>query len=126
MSNDQISYWAYPGIVILGKKVTFEIIRDAVCCEFNLPFSEIASSSQKRTYLEPRQILQTLTEILTDETQTRIAMRFQGRNGKCRDHASVIHSKMKFYEHYKMEIKYQNIVRKILLKIGITSDYFDK
>ena len=125
-SKTLISPYAYPGIVILHKEITFEVIRDAVCSEFTIPFAEIASSSQKRVLLDPRQIMQTLAEALTPERQTKIGMYFQGREGKYKDHSSITHSKTRFYEHYQMEPTYRNIVRRILLKIGKNTDYFDK
>lgn len=121
-----ISPWAYPGIVTLTKHLTFEVIRDAICDEFKVPFSEISSPSQKRALIEPRQILQTLAEELTSESQTKIGMYFQGRDGKYKDHSSIVHSKSIFYEHYQMEPEYRTVVRRILLKIGKSTDYFDK
>lgn len=121
-----ISPYAYPGIVTLVRQLTFEVIRDAVCEEFNIPFSDISSTCQKRIFIEPRQIMQTLVEKLTTESQARIGLHFHGRNDKCKDRVSVLHSKQKFYEHYQIEPEYRNTVRRILLKIGKNADYFDK
>jgi hypothetical protein len=113
--SDSISFYSYPGIIPVNKKITFEI-----------PFDEIASSSQKRKYVEPRQIIQALANILTSEGQPKIGMRFRGRDGEYKDHSTVLNSKIKFYEHYETEREYRVTVRKLLVRIGVNGTYFDK
>lgn len=126
MTPPKISAYIYPGIIALNKGITFDLIREAVCIEFDIPFNEIASSSQKRVYVEPRQILQTLARSLTPESQAKIGMRFEGKTGKYKDHATIIHSRNIFYEHYETESDYRTTVRRILLRIGVNGDYFDR
>ena len=130
MSDTTISFYVYPGItpsaIVEQKGITFEIIRDAACDEFNLPFDEIASSSQKRIYVEPRQMIQTLAETLTSESQTEIGKRFRGRDSRYKNHTTVVHARSKFYEHYELEREYRTKVRKLLVRIGININYFDK
>lgn len=66
-------------------------IKMAVCVEFGLRLAELDSDLRTRRISFPRQVGYWLHRSLTDMSLGEIGSRFAKRNGKARDHGTVLH-----------------------------------
>ncbi|MDO4594407.1 MAG: chromosomal replication initiator protein DnaA [Tissierellia bacterium] len=79
------------------RKVTIDIVKDAVCQKFNLRRDQLESKSRKKNIAQPRQIAMYLSRELTNKSLVMIAESFN------RDHTTILHGYDKISEQMKKD-----------------------
>jgi chromosomal replication initiator protein len=113
-----MNYFLIPGI----KKNTLQAINidRAICLIFNISPDALQQKTRKREVVEPRQLAITLRRCVLNLSLKEAGKAFY------LDHATAIHSVKAVFCHYQIEQDFKDKVQKVLVNLGVGSNFLEK